>query len=133
MRILVCGGREYNDYDTVENTLDSFVAVRTFDLADVTIIQGGANGADTLAARWANENNTTLVTEKALWKTYGKAAGAVRNQRMLDRWTPEVCIAFPGGAGTADMVKRSLAAGLEVYKVKRNREMVRVFTTVEEE
>lgn len=133
MRILVCGGREYDDYDTVNFILNAFIAGREVDPTDVTIIQGGANGVDTLAARWANDNNTTLFTEKALWKTYGKAAGAVRNQRMLDRWTPEVCIAFPGGAGTADMVKRSLAAGLEVYKVKRNREMVRVFATVEEE
>jgi len=40
------------------------------------------------------------------WETYGRAAGPIRNQKMLDSEQINLCVAFPGGAGTADMVAR---------------------------
>jgi hypothetical protein len=36
----------------------------------------------------------------------GPAAGPIRNQRMLD-WGPDLVVAFAGGKGTADMVRRA--------------------------
>jgi phosphoribosylformylglycinamidine (FGAM) synthase-like amidotransferase family enzyme len=36
---------------------------------------------------------------------------------MLDESMPHLVIAFPGGRGTADMVKRSKAAGVHVLEV----------------
>jgi predicted polyphosphate/ATP-dependent NAD kinase len=39
--------------------------------------------------------------------TQGKAAGIIRNQRMLDEGKPDLVIAFQGGDGTADMVRRA--------------------------
>jgi hypothetical protein len=52
---------------------------------------------------------------KAEWKKYGPAAGPIRNQRMLD-WGPDLVVAFSGGKGTADMVRRARAAGVEVIE-----------------
>lgn len=46
--------------------------------------------------------------------TNGKAAGPIRNQRMLDEGKPDLVVAFPGGRGTADMVRRAKAAGVPV-------------------
>ena len=80
------------------------------------IISGGARGADTLAEEWADENNIPKTIVKADWKTHGKAAGPIRNQQMLDL-KPNMVVAFPGGNGTADMVRRSKKANFEVIEV----------------
>lgn len=51
------------------------------------------------------------------WKDHGKAAGPIRNQLMLDDFKPDLVVAFPGGKGTADMVKKAQDAGVTVILV----------------
>jgi hypothetical protein len=36
---------------------------------------------------------------------------------MLDEGKPDLVVAFPGGTGTADMVKRAELAGVKVVKL----------------
>jgi predicted Rossmann-fold nucleotide-binding protein len=36
---------------------------------------------------------------------------------MIDKYDPEAVIAFPGGAGTANMIKRAREAGIDVHEV----------------
>jgi YspA, cpYpsA-related SLOG family len=115
MRILVCGGRDYTDRDKVYEVLDTLYEefMPSFD----GIIEGGAKGADSFAKKWAIDYNLTLWSFPADWKQYGKAAGAIRNQQMLDEGKPNLVVAFPGGKGTADMVRRALKAGIGVIEV----------------
>lgn len=119
MRILVCGGRDYLDYITLSRVLDETVA--GLDPDDVTIIQGGATGADFLAKVYAycwGWGGLSCEEYKADWKKYGKGAGLIRNQQMLDKGSPDLVIAFKGGVGTADMVNRARKADIEVREVK---------------
>ena len=51
----------------------------------------------------------------ARWAELGRRAGPIRNQEMLDLWVPDGVVAFPGGAGTADMVARARAACVTVW------------------
>lgn len=83
------------------------------------IIQGGAGGADALARGWAFSRRQELVNIPADWKTFGKAAGPIRNQAMLVKWSPDLVVAFTGGRGTADMVNRARAAGVPVIEVSQ--------------
>ena len=53
----------------------------------------------------------------APWKRFGPSAGGIRNQQMLDEGKPDLVVAFPGGKGTADMVRRAENAGVKVIKV----------------
>lgn len=108
MRVLVCGGRNYENWRTAHRTLS--------ELRPSVIIQGGARGADSLAAKWADINGVPLVTYPALWKQ-GKKAGVMRNAFMLADSRPDLVVAFPGGRGTADMVGRARVAGVEVREV----------------
>ena len=48
------------------------------------------------------------------WKKYGKSAGPLRNQRMIDEGKPDLVVAFPGGVGTADMISRAKAYNISV-------------------
>lgn len=106
MRVLVCGGRDFADRDRVFNALDK--------LNPDSIVQGGARGADALAVQWASARGIPYTTIAARWRLYGGAAGPIRNQAMLDLCKPDLVLAFPGGRGTADMVTRAVAAGIEV-------------------
>lgn len=83
----------------------------------VTIIAGGADGADSLAASWAAVENVNYKEYKADWYQYGKAAGPIRNKRMLEEGKPDLVIAFPGGKGTANMVALAKGAGIEVIQI----------------
>ena len=111
MRLLVCGGRDYRDRPRLNACLAAYRNVAS------AVITGGAPGADSLAFDWAWENGFTVERYLADWKTHGKAAGPIRNQKMLDEGKPDLVVAFPGGRGTADMVRRAKAAGVKVWEV----------------
>jgi hypothetical protein len=113
MRVLVCGGRDFADQLLVYSTLDATHA----DSPISCLIEGGAPGADHFGMTWAWNNNVPRERYDADWKAHGRAAGPIRNQRMIDEGKPDLVIAFPGGRGTADMVKRAEAAGIEVRRV----------------
>jgi predicted Rossmann-fold nucleotide-binding protein len=110
-RVLVCGGRDYDDRAAVYSSLDSLHAEHGFTL----LIAGGARGADTLAAQWAQDRGVPTQVYMAEWERFGREAGPIRNQRMLEEGTPDVVVAFPGGRGTTNMVAQARAAGLRVF------------------
>lgn len=112
MRVLVCGGRDFNDESLVMKTLDQIDRQHGI----VEIVHGAARGADSLAGKWADTRFRTVTEFPANWQAHGKAAGPIRNQEMLGH-TPDLVVAFPGGRGTADMVRRAKAEGILVFEV----------------
>ena len=113
MRVLVCGGRDFLDTLALYAELD-----RIHGNTPITcIIEGGAKGADYLAARWSARNGLKHHARyEADGTIHGKKAGPLRNQRMIDEGKPDLVIAFPGGKGTADMIRRATKAGIQVIK-----------------
>jgi hypothetical protein len=114
MRVLVCGGRTYNNKALVYSELDALRAKYGW----LTIIEGDATGADWLARAWCRERFHGCVEVAANWQRDKNAAGPIRNQLMLDMGKPDMGLAFPGGPGTADMVRRLRAAGVPTKEVK---------------
>lgn len=108
MRVLVCGGRHFMDYERVRTMLD--------EVGPSHIIHGGATGADTLAGRYAEENDIPCDVFPAHWSRFGAAAGPLRNTEMLTEGKPELVVFFPGSKGTMDMVNKARKAGCEVRK-----------------
>lgn len=115
-RVLVCGGRDFSDRERFDWTM---VQCGLFGDVVTVIIHGGAPGADQMAGQWALDHGVPAEVYPADWQAHGKAAGPIRNQRMLDEGRPDLVVAFPGGKGTADMVRRAKAAGVEVIEVGR--------------
>lgn len=114
MILLVCGGRAYSDRAAVYAALDRAHAHRPITL----LVHGGASGADSLSAEWARERGVrcrAFTISKHEWRVHGRAAGPMRNARMLAEARPDGVVAFPGGAGTADMVRQARAAGVPVW------------------
>ncbi len=81
------------------------------------MIHGGAKGADALGARWAAENSVETVVVPADWETHGKAAGPIRNAKMLRLYYTYMVVAFPGGSGTRDMIAKARAASVIVREI----------------
>ena len=98
------------DWDWLFRELDALHTARGV----TAIISGCARGADTLGIEWAEARGMEVARFPADWETHGRAAGPIRNQQMLDDGKPDLVIAFPGGRGTADMVRRARAAGVEL-------------------
>lgn len=114
--VLVCGGRDYADRDQLFEVLDRAHIANKIEY----LIHGCARGADSLANEWASARGIPLELYPALWDVHGRGAGPIRNQLMLDDGKPDLVIAFAGGGGTADMVRRAEAAGVPVAKIPRN-------------
>lgn len=113
MRVLVCGGRDYQNQSRVDAYLN------LYHTAGISyLIHGGAKGADRLADRWAVKNNVPVETHFADWDRHGKAAGPIRNRKMLEEGKPDLVIAFPGGRGTANMIAQARQAGVPIEIVE---------------
>jgi len=127
MRILVCGSREFTNYELLYSVME---AVRTFyPLQEIVIIHGAARGADMLADKAGRALGYDVVSFPANWAQHGKRAGIIRNQQMLDEGDPDLVIAFTPTAeytpGTGDMVRRAQKAGIPVIHIReRGREPV---------
>ena len=109
MRVLVTGGRTFDDIELLETTLD---AVHATNLISV-LIHGAASGADTMAGEWAIRQGVEVVACPANWKQYGRRAGPIRNREMLEL-SPDLLVAFPGGRGTADMISAAEQKGIPI-------------------
>lgn len=127
MIVLVTGGRDYRDKGVLYAVLDRLHAERGFSV----LVHGDAGryklyarrplaieGADALAGRWADERGIDQIKFPANWNGLGDAAGMKRNKQMLEFTRPDLCIAFPGGRGTANMMRLAREAGVELVDVE---------------
>ena len=112
MIILVCGGRDYNDWEKVCKVLGPMKKKIT------KLVCGAARGADNLVFRWSIENKVPCDLYPANWKLYGRSAGPIRNAVMLKAAKPDLVIAFPGGDGTNNMKMIARKANVKVKSIK---------------
>ncbi len=121
MRILVSGGRSYSDRDAVWQALDFWFNGREDE--PVTVVHGGANGADRLASGWVRKrrseglDNVSEEVHRAQWGKHGRKAGPIRNSEMVAAGA-DLMLSFPGGAGTFDCTSKAARAGIRVFCVE---------------
>lgn len=108
-RVLVCGGRDFDNADMIDEVLR--------EIQPGLVIHGAARGADSLAGEWAERNGVPVETFPADWRKYRQAAGPIRNKQMLDEGKPDLVVAFPGAHGTANMMRQATDAGVSVFEV----------------
>ena len=112
-RIAVTGGGNYADAAELDRILTAVDKKHTI----ACLIQGGAPGADTLAADWARERGIPVTTFPADWTTHGKAAGPIRNEKMLREGDVHAVVAFKGRDGTQNCVDTARKMGIPVWEV----------------
>jgi len=115
LKVLVCGGRDFNDAMTLGSWLGGIHKKQGIGL----LIHGGARGADFMAGKFAEWAGIPVKEYHADWQKHGRAAGPIRNQQMLDEGKPDLVVAFDGGRGTADMIARAEKAGVRVVRATK--------------
>lgn len=125
MRVIITGSRYHADRELIERVILREVFDLDFDevdhewgnlprevreMVDLTIVHGGAPGADRLAADIAQEFGLPTEVHHADWGAHGPSAGPIRNEEMVSSGA-DLCLAFPFGVsvGTNDCIRRARA------------------------
>ncbi len=86
-RILVTGSRDWTDFAAIVE------ALRDRKAPGAVLVEGGARGADRLAATIWRAWGLTVEEHRADWDRHGSRAGYLRNQEMIAAGA-DVCLAF---------------------------------------
>jgi len=113
LRVLVCGSRYYTNYRKVLEQLRK--------LNVELVIAGACRGADSLAVKAARACGIPYVEFPADWQTFGKAAGPIRNAKMLKEGKPDFVLVFhpdvENSKGTKHMLSLVKEAGIPFLEV----------------
>lgn len=112
-KIVLTGGRLYNDYDKVAWYLHNLDRENNF---EIEYIVGDARGFDRCARDYCGYDIDHPNVFEADWELHGRKAGPIRNAAMLAT-EPDLVIAFPGGKGTANCVAQARKLGIPVREV----------------
>ena len=118
MKIIIAGGRDFNNYELLRSSMVNILSLilpPTMRPGEVTIVSGGARGADTLGERYAHETNMMLKIFPAEWDKYGKSAGYRRNELMAEYGNVLVACWDGQSRGTKHMIDIAKARGLRVF------------------
>lgn len=123
MNILMFGDRNWTDFETIINVVNW---IHT-NYPESTIIHGAARGADKLSAEIAQNWPTGKFIVKpfpAKWNIYGRRAGPIRNQQMIDEGSIDLAFGFhndiENSKGTKDMRDRLIKHNIKYYIVSSN-------------
>ena len=123
-RILITGSRHFDphnprNYQLMQQALSTAAKnLYAAGATDITVVHGGASGADTLADIVASSLGFTIKRYPAKWHLYGKKAGPIRNEEMVAHGA-DIVLAFPAAVspGTKNCMSVARRAGITVVNV----------------
>lgn len=129
MRLLVCGDRNWDNYDRVKKYIMKINRESPIEV----LIEGGQvsndgqradhrYGADYQAKMAAMELGIPVMEFPPNWNYYNRAAGPIRNGHMLQYGKPDLVLAFHQAIntskGTKNMVEQAKRKGVKVKIIK---------------
>lgn len=113
MKIAIVGSRSFKDYELLKNEVEKFITENS--LEEVTIVSGGAVGADTLAEQFAAEMGYKTVIFLPEYKKYGRGACHVRNTQIIEN--SDIVFAFwdKKSKGTLDSINKAKKLNKSVF------------------
>jgi hypothetical protein len=111
MKLAIVGSRTFdNKLLEIEYIHLLKTAYETLFGEKIEVISGGAKGADSLAEKAALVSEIPVKVYKPDWNKYGKSAGYIRNQQIID--VCDMVLAFWDGKskGTKDTIQKAKKA-----------------------
>lgn len=114
--VLVCGSRDWRSQVQIETGLREAAAKAREFGRQMTVITGGASGADQIGEIVARRLGFEVEVVPAQWSTFGRRAGFLRNKQMIER-EPDLVLAFQkyGSTGTQHTINLAEAAGIPCW------------------
>ena len=127
--VAIVGSRSFNDFEMLVTEMDKVLKDQC---KRIKIISGGADGADTLAERYAKLKGYELEVHEAEWKDlshpdarikvgkygqYDANAGFRRNTTIVER-ADVVCAFHNGSPGTRNTLYKVKKAGKKLYEFR---------------
>lgn len=110
----IVGCRKYMNWNNFIKIINDYVD--RIGMPD-QIVSGGAKGVDSMAARYATENNIPLINHPPDWDKHGRAAGPIRNSQIVKECTHILALPSKDSIGTLDTIKKARAKNLDVTVV----------------
>lgn len=110
-RVIICGGREFSDYDLLKRKCDYYLSEKLKRGENVIVVSGGNEGADTLGEQYARERGLSVERFTANWARDGKSAG-YKNYRQMAK-VGNACIAFMSSYGENKAAKSMVSIARE--------------------
>lgn len=80
-KLIIAGSKGFDDYELLEREVLAYADSIPEDFS-VSIVSGGARGADRLGEIFAYAHGAQVYRYPADWNSYGKSAGYIRNDQM---------------------------------------------------
>mgnify|MGYP001067196822 CR=1 FL=1 len=115
MIVLICGDRNWTDRKAIEDFINTLPR-------GSVIVEGDCRGADRIAGAIGEAKGFHVYKFQANWSRYGKAAGPIRNEKMIVYGKPDLVVAFHNdlskSRGTRDMINRAKRHGIPYQVIK---------------
>ncbi len=123
LTVLVCGDRNWHNFVLPRQILKDLLKHDPF----ITVIHGDCRGADKICGYTARQLGMIVKPEPANWNEYGLRAGPIRNKLMIDKYHPDLVIAFhndvKNSKGTLGMLKLAIKSNIPIKLYKENGEV----------
>jgi len=106
-KIIIAGGRNFENYQLLKLQCDAILSRLRSEGSEIQIVSGGANGADKLGERYAQERKFIVKIFEANWDIDGKAAGPIRNKLMAEYGTHLIAFWDGKSMGTDNMIRQA--------------------------
>lgn len=120
MRILITGSREWTDEPAIRAALNA--AIRGVSSHKITVVHGGARGADSVAGRIAEEYEIDVEVHRPDYRKHARNRAPLERNLHMVRLGADICLAFPiglGWSGTRHCMQAAAAAGIPVVTPQR--------------
>jgi hypothetical protein len=114
-KVAIVGSRSFNDSDLLDSIMYSLADDYEWDNENVTILCGGAKGADAEGKQFAERHGIAVDMFPANWDDFGKRAGYIRNMEMAKAAQFVVALWDGESKGTKHMIDYSERLGNKVY------------------
>ena len=115
MRVIVAGGRDFYNVNFMFAELDRLLSGSIKNGTPITIVSGGAKGADECGLWYANVRNLPTDIFHPDWSKHGKSAGILRNVDMAENADMLVAFWDMESSGTKHMIETARAKNLKVH------------------
>lgn len=114
MKVIIAGGRDFDDYDCLKVVCDYYLQNKT----EIEVVSGCAKGADQLGEKYAEERGYSIKRFPAYWNKYGKRAGHIRNGQMAEYADALIAFWDRESRGTGNMIKQAKQNNLKIRVFK---------------